>query len=455
MSKYNYDKKILKQLSVKPFLGEVKTREAEIAKATPDDIITDYNVNKLANDFHPGHIVGYIKKIILENDETKTFIIVPKDSAGFNTLPYFRAGQYISVGLRIGASFVSRPYTLSSNPALALGETNNEYHITIKKTKDGFVSNYLFDKAFESMEIVFSAPLGEFYYNKIRDCKDVIAVAGGSGITPFLSMAYAISTGIEDFNLTIIYGVNRVKDILFKDIFDDLENISKGKIKVVYVVNDNVIDTDNDTQDLLIMETSETSISVDKQGNISRVDIKTNEATLEELYDNNNSIVCEKGLITAEIISKYAKSKDYSLFICGPSGLYNHMTTEIEKLNIPKRRVRFEVPGEFKDPSKDSNYPLKEVKEFKLKLLIHGETTEIPCQSNESLINAIERAGIFVTTDCRSGECGWCHSRLISGDIFIPTGRDNRKAGDKKFGWIHPCITYPLSDIEMEVFPNM
>lgn len=58
---------------------------------------------------------------------------------------------------------------------------------------------------------------------------------------------------------------------------------------------------------------------------------------------------------------------------------------------------------------------------------------------------------------CRSGQCGWCHSRLVSGEVFIPDEADGRREADKKFGWIHPCCTYPLSDIELDhsIFSDM
>ena len=64
-------------------------------------------------------------------------------------------------------------------------------------------------------EIIASAGEGHFYYDELRDCKNVVALAGGSGITPFLSMAYAIRDGIEDFNLTILFGSRTENAILF------------------------------------------------------------------------------------------------------------------------------------------------------------------------------------------------------------------------------------------------
>ncbi|HBH99517.1 MAG: 2Fe-2S iron-sulfur cluster-binding protein [Clostridia bacterium] len=59
--------------------------------------------------------------------------------------------------------------------------------------------------------------------------------------------------------------------------------------------------------------------------------------------------------------------------------------------------------------------------------------------------------GIAAPSHCRSGECGWCHSRLVAGDVYMPTSVDGRREADKKFGYIHPCVTFPLSDLTMEV----
>lgn len=79
------------------------------------------------------------------------------------------------------------------------------------------------------------------------------------------------------------------------------------------------------------------------------------------------------------------------------------------------------------------------------------------CRANQTLLSAMEQAGIKAPSRCRSGQCGWCHSRLVSGEVFIPDEADGRREADKKFGWIHPCCTYPLSDIELDhsIFSDM
>ncbi|MCQ2786870.1 MAG: hypothetical protein MJ199_00530 [Bacilli bacterium] len=52
---------------------------------------------------------------------------------------------------------------------------------------------------------------------------------------------------------------------------------------------------------------------------------------------------------------------------------------------------------------------------------------------------------------CRSGECSWCRSLVVSGTSYAPKEIDGRRLADYTFNWIHPCASYPLSDIVLEV----
>lgn len=136
--------------------------------------------------------LGKIEKVI-ERPGAKTFLIAPDAEKGCSALAYFRAGQYISVALDIGEARLCKPYTIACGPKAAMGETGNTYALTVKESAGGFGSAYILNNWVQGTEVLFSAPLGDFYYNSLRDAKNVIAIAGGSGITPFLSMAEAIA----------------------------------------------------------------------------------------------------------------------------------------------------------------------------------------------------------------------------------------------------------------------
>ncbi|MDO5329615.1 MAG: flavin reductase family protein [Coriobacteriia bacterium] len=369
MAKYNYDKSSLSGLGVGPFLKEVKVREAKIAEADATPSPSVFNSNILAKKLHPDFQELTIDKVI-DHGSAKEYVFK-------GDVAYFRAGQYVSLMVD---SYV-RPYTLCCKP------NTESYSLLIKRTEGGIVSNKILDTWKKGTKVILSTPVGQFYYTDLRDAKHVIACAGGSGITPFYSMAKAIEAGIEDFNLTILYGSNTAKDILLRD---ELDKIKSDKVKVVHVLAD------------------------------------------------------KDGFITADMIKKYANDEDYSLFVCGPNAMYKHLEKEVEKLGLPRRRVRFEVPGEVFSKRKD--------KEHKAVVHIRESVKEITINENTTIARNLENAGIYILTDCRSGHCGYCRSRLISGDVEVPED-DRRRAADKKFGWIHPCCTYAKSDIEIEIMP--
>ena len=406
MGKYNYSRKGLKGLTPFPFLGEVKTRVKAIQAATDTIPQSVYNANCLAKSLHPA--VQHVKIAKVEDHGgAKSFTLVPDKARGTEKMAYFRASQYVSVSLNIDGAPVNKPYTIRSNPKDALGSGDTSYTLTIKLTDPAYASAHILSTWKEGDQVDISGPLGDFYYQNLRDAKQVVAIAGGSGITPFYSMAAAIADGIEDFDLTILYGSRTADGILLKDEIDAVAARSKGRVKVIHVLSHE-----------------------EKEG-------------------------FEHGFITAELIRKYAPQGDYSVFMCGPKAMYTFEEGEMKKLGLPKRRYRMEMSGDYLGAAQNADFPgSKKGKEYRLTVDIRGEKQTVPCKAEESLLWAMEQAGIKAPSHCRSGECGWCHSRLVSGDVYIPEDADGRRMADKKFGWIHPCCSFPLSDIELAIYPT-
>ena len=367
-------------------------------QAASDSDVAEQNINKLAKRLHPQKQEMVIKEIIERGKGVKTFRLKRKD--GENPA-YFRAGQYISLRLSLDGSVFTRPYSLSSSPKDAL---NGFYDITIKANEDGFYSKWAVENLKKGDQIECSAPEGTFYYEKLRDCGAVVGICGGSGITPFISMAKAIAEGDEDFNLILLYGSCKECDILFKDELAKLEKKSGGKVKTVHVLSE----------------------------------------------EENKAY--EQGFITSKIIKKYAPAdQPYSVFMCGPQAMYDFVDKELNRLKIERRLIRRELFGEIKNVQSAKGYPKDAKKEYKIKVKTLDGIKEIKAKSNESVLVAIERAGIAAPSKCRSGECGYCRSKLLEGDVFITKDNDGRRAADKKFGFIHPCSSYPLSDLFVEI----
>ena len=368
------------------FLTERK-RFVNGAEAVLPTRTDDFGVNKVAKSIHPKEQKLVISRIEEHADIAKSYFF--KSEA---ELAFFKAGQYLTFKLEIGNSVVTRSYSIASSPASAL---NGEYQITVKRIADGFVSDYILDNWSVGDEVVAYAPEGNMTYSPLRDAKSIVAIAGGSGITPFLSLARAIDQGDEDCSLTLLYGCRTSAEILFKSELDSLSQKNE-KINVVYV--------------------------------LSHSD--------EEGY--------EKGFVGADVIKKYAPAESYSIFVCGPGGMYKFLEAELPKLEIERKYIRFEV---FSSGKKVDEQP----KEYNITVVNRGNETTIKASSNETVLCAFERAGIEVPARCHTGECGFCRSKLVSGKVYFPEGEDKRRIADMQFDFIHPCCCYPESDLVIRI----
>lgn len=383
-------------LDVIKFATLHKTREKIIAKHPANPIKADYPFNNLAKTLHPDAQDLVIDEIIEHiGADAKTYILKSADN---KPCAYFRAGQYLSVLMTIGDSLVTRPYSISSSPKWAL---EGKYAITVRNNPEGFAAKFIIDEWEKGDHVTVSAPEGTFYYDALRDNEEIVAIAGGSGITPFLSMAYAIRDGIENFNLTIIFGSKTEEAILFKS---ELDKISAecNKVKVIHVLSDEK-----------------------KEG-------------------------YEHGLITVDLIKKYAPYNS-SIFICGSESMYNFVMPEVEKIGLDKKYVRCELLGVTKNVTSCKGYPENIPATFNIKVKQGFEEYNITANSDEPVLVALERAGINAPSRCRSGECGFCRSKLLSGEVFCPEENEYRRFADIQYGYIHPCAAFAISDLELEV----
>ena len=391
-------------MKVKGFLKDVggasrvtKARLAAFENGSASPQAVD-PIGDVAREWHPGRQELVVDSI---RPASKTAVTVRFRKPDGSKLPPFYAGQFISIEFDMDGRTVSRPYSISSAPFEARSD-DPFVEITVRKSKgDGYIADFINTDLKAGDKVMATMGCGQFYYEPLRDAKNVVALAGGTGITPFASMAKEIAHGTLDMNLTILFGSVSSDDIILKDELDKLES---PRLRIVHVLSGD---------------------EPDWKG--------------------------EKGFLTAELIKKYSEG-DTTYFICGPQAMYTFLRSELAKMDIQKRRVRFEVFGTPKDITKFEGYPL-DVKDkvFDLTVVRGIHEDVIPARATESLVTALERAGILIETACRSGECGLCRTKVLSGDVFVCPEGDGRRVADKDFGYVHACSAYPVSDCKIKI----
>ncbi len=387
------------KLNAANFLKIVSNRKKKIDSAESVDVkpLSGYRPNAIASVIHPERQFVKVSEITAVTGSAKLIKLVPDKDRGTERLAPFAAGSCISVEVSIDGRTYHRPYSISSSPL------EGYYEIIVKSANGGIVSNFLNDNVNAGDGFVISEPFGELTYEPLRDAKTVVGIAGGVGITPFRSFIKAISDGAENFDLILFYGIDNPSDIVLKDEFD--RACSNPKIRVVYVMS--------------------------------------GEGDVPDGF--------EKGFVTAELIKKYAPEGDYSVFACGPEAMYDFLEVELKKLGLRKKFIRFDYRGEPLRPKKLGDYIPASCESYKITVDDHRALTEITCGGDETLLKAMERNGIRTRTKCMSGICGYCHTKVSEGDYYMPGNRDGRRAADAVYGYIHPCCTFPRSDMVIKL----
>lgn len=401
-------------MKIKGFFEDIRgaSRVTELRRENfreaPDTPIGQDPIRKLSDQLHPGRRPYYITDIRKSSETAKTFRFEPADGH----IPPFQAGQYVSFSLAIGSSVLTRPYSISSAPYQARGQ-KPFFEVTIRRKPGGFASEWFLDRAEVGMKLEADLPFGQFYYEPIRDAPRIVAIAGGAGITPFVSMAKEIAWGNLDLDLTILYGSKVHTDIVCAKELADAENTAREKRAT----------------DLYF------------KGSVKTIPVMEDDPWWPG----------ESGLITRELIERYSDG-DTSYFFCGPQPMLPYVSNIMKEMGVSGRRFRKDTASQPVDVSKIPGFPKDQIgKTYKITVVRGIREDEIPARADEPVAVSLERAGIKMDTHCRGGECGYCRSRLLSGDLFVSPLGDGRRAEDKEMGWFHACSSYPMSDVKIKI----
>lgn len=383
------------------FVAPFRERSRRFREA-PGEAKPRGHVAELAEALHPAGLALRIVSVRDESPTTSTYRLAPSD--GSARLPPFRAGQYLSVFVEAGGARASRPYSISSTPDESAG--GGYYELTVKDAPGGFCAPIIRETWEPGSTVRCSGPSGVFYREPLRDGDSLVCLAGGCGVTPFRSIVGdALARGKA--RVALIHGAAEPAELLFSDYFGELAKRYPDRFSYLPVV---------------------------------------------ERDGPAGAWTGERGYITAALIERAATwADDAAFFVSGPDAMRRFALGELAGLDRPPRRVRLEAaPARF-SPEDWPGYPPEAAsRTFTLEARIGPETVSIPAAAEEPLLVAMERAGLRPPSLCRAGECGWCRSRLVEGRCYSPPGPGAR-AADERYGFVHPCKAFPLSDCSIEV----
>jgi ferredoxin-NADP reductase/DMSO/TMAO reductase YedYZ heme-binding membrane subunit len=295
-------------------------------------------------------------RIHRETDDavTLTFALPPSKTLSI------KPGQFMTFDWLVNGEKAPRSYSVSSQPSR--GES---FDITVKK--QGLVSTFLNETARVGLEVVAHGPYGRFALDATQHSAAVF-FAGGSGITPIISMLRHLEEVSPNATAVLFYASRNDRQIIFQRELDRL----KAKLPNL----------------LIIQVVSEPSPAWGG----------------------------ERGRINRDMVERTLSSVGgKTFFLCGPEGFMVEAQQILTSLAVqPTQILRERFSPSAAAPS-DSRRIVQCTVEF-----VSAAKT-VTCTSADTLLSAAEKHGIAIPASCRIGQCGTCATRVLRGHVEMET----------------------------------
>jgi ferredoxin-NADP reductase len=303
-----------------------------------------------------------------------------------------KPGQFLTFQWTINGQRVVSSYTISSSPI------HEDYiEITVKCVENGHVSVFLNEIAKPGLEVEASGPYGKFYFDVSRH-KSIVLIAAGSGITPMMSML----SHIDDLKLTnpvaLLYCVRTQEDIIFQN---ELVRLTSSLPNFKYEVC---------------------------------------------LSRPHPSWKGRSGRLTEEFVSQHVTDVDsQAFFLCGPDGFREYALQILLSLGIREDRILQERFGESKPATRVSSKGARKVE----RIVFMQSKKVCEAVAGSTLLEVAERNGVEMPYGCRSGFCGTCCTRVLSGTVHmdIESGLTDEQINA---GYVLPCVSRVIGSVVVE-----
>lgn len=332
---------------------------------------------------HDGFAALRIKRVVRETGDAVSLVLdIPaSDAQRF----CYQAGQFLTLRVHVNGREHRRCYSMSSTPV-----AGEELCITVKRDPGGVVSNWLNDTAAPGSEIQAAPPEGRFVLG--GNGRDVVAFAGGSGITPVFSLIRWALVNTRR-NVRLFYANRNRESVIFADALDLLA-----------------------------------------EGHPDRLVI---EHHLDE----------DRGIVHADQITGFVGPPDnVDVYICGPAAFMDAVEASVVGTGVPTDRVhleRFEIAGigdDGDDMVAGAGGPATE----QVTIRLDRQKTTVTYRDGNTLLQTARLAGLQAPSSCETGSCGTCMARLTEGSARM-INNDALTEEEVAEGWVLTCQSLPTS----------
>ena len=323
-----------------------------------------------------------VAQVIEETADARSLVFeVPESLAGRFR---YRPGQFLTLRVPFEGGWLPRCYSLSSTPLL-----DEPLRVTVKRVAGGRASSWLCEALQEGQALQVLAPAGVFVPRALDG--DLLLFAGGSGVTPVLSILRSALLAGQG-RILLVYANRDERSVIFREQLRQLASAHPQRLQVVHWL------------------------------------------------DSVQGIPGSQQL--AELARPFSAAE---AFICGPGPFMDAAVTALTSLGMPAGLVHVErfvsLPGEGEALSQQASDAAMAAQ---LVVRLDGEEHSLAVDNGETLLDAMHRAGLNPPSACRVGGCASCMCTLDSGEVELLVN-DALDAGELAEGWILACQAVPTT----------
>ncbi len=344
----------------------------------------------------PAHRTLVVASLAHETDDALAITLADPSGKPITFAP----GQFLTLHLSIEGRSLRRAYSISSTPSDGPHAT-----IVVKKIENGLVSNHLHGTLRVGDRIETSGPSGSFVVPTARAPRHLVLFAGGSGITPVMSILRTALTSERGARITLVFGNRRESDVIFQGALDRL---ASDRFRVLHVLEE----------------------PCERPHRLGRPDAATIRALVSELA-----------------LDARLPGEDAPLFfVCGPAAMMASVRQALSETGIDAARIREERFLSPADPSA-RRYPTGDQT---ITIRRRGVLQTFVQRDGETILEAATRTGAEMPSSCQLGGCGACRCTAVSGEVDVDEPSCLTDA-ERAQGLVLTCVGRARSPVTLEV----
>ncbi len=342
----------------------------------------------------------------------------------------FTQGQYLTLRHTIDGQDLRRSYSICA------GVDDGELRVGVRKVKGGVFSNWINSSLKVGDSIQVMAPQGRFFVPLDPAARrHHVGIAGGSGITPILSIMKTVLQREPHSRFTLVYGNRSLQSTMFKEELEDLKNRHMQRLVLHHVFSDEP--TGHDDPHGAAHLPPEGAASGLGAARRPAAPLNMGLMDRDKLGEFLRSVVPADGIAHA--------------YICGPFQINDEAEAALLAAGVPEDRIHIERFGVAPQAGQAVGAVVHEAlpgdaEEARIVILRDGLRREITFRKQQpSILDAAAAAGLEVPFSCTSGVCGTCRAKLIEGEVRMKRNFALDKA-EVAAGFVLCCQAHPLTE---------